>query len=374
VKTVTTGKKNTDRKSSGVMPASIFLKKEMVRSAEKAVVYDLEKEFASTRNNRGRATYISLAVFALLLLMGTFMVTSRIDRSNINIAIDIADFEDINMQELLFSLRNAGKLIADMKQNMEQMKGQMGIEMQKVRMQARADLVRLKEQHNLSAAQRAARVKKIMAEREKRMAAINDEYEKKLKEKEKSIKEVKAQMTGYESRLRKKMDAYTGKLEKKLKQYRSETKVTKVHAAMMVQQMSVDHERMRLEEKKRYEKEALELAGKIRKTEEALKAMSGRTGELETLLGLYRRSLMHYAFMRGEQGHVLCVQKDGGILLVLNPLVELKKPCRGLVINRKGTVIAKVRIVPKGGIAHASVVRKMAEVSVSPFDMIIVEK
>ena len=368
--------KRTDKagKPSGEMPVSLFLKKEMVATAEKAVVYDLAKEFSATRKNRGLMTYISLALFTLFLLGGTFGVTSFIDRSNRNIAIDITDFEDINMQELLNSLRNAGKLMADMKQNMEQMKGQMGVEMQKVRMEAREELLRLKNQHNISQAQRAAMMRKVQADREKRIAEINAGYEARLKDKEKSIQEVKVQMSGYETRLQKKMDIYTEKLEKKLNQYQRESHASSVNAGMMVQQMGVDHARRRLEEKKQYEKELRELAEKVKKTETALKTMSGRTDEMESLLGLYRRSLMHYAFMRGEQGHVISVQKDGGLLVVLNPLVELNKPCRGLVINRKGTVIAKVSIAPKGGMAHASVIRKMANVPVSPFDMIIVEK
>ncbi len=368
--------KRTDKagKPSGEMPVSLFLKKEMVATAEKAVVYDLAKEFSATRKNRGLMTYISLALFTLFLLGGTFGVTSFIDRSNRNIAIDITDFEDINMQELLNSLRNAGKLMADMKQNMEQMKGQMGVEMQKVRMEAREELLRLKNQHNITQAQRAAMMRKVQADREKRIAEINAEYEARLKDKEKSIQEVKVQMSGYETRLQKKMDIYTEKLEKKLKQYQRESHASSVNAGMMVQQMGVDHARKRLEEKKQYEKELRELAEKVKKTETALKTMSGRADAMESLLGLYRRSLMHYAFMRGEQGHVISVQKDGGLLVVLNPLVELNKPCRGLVINRKGTVIAKVSIAPKGGMAHASVTRKMANVPVSPFDMIIVEK
>jgi predicted nucleic acid-binding Zn-ribbon protein len=170
------------------------------------------------------------------------------------------------------------------------------------------------------------------------------------------------------------MDIYTEKLEKKLKQYQGETQVAKVQATMMVQQMGIDREQKRLEEKKQYEKELRELAEKVKKSENALKALSGRADDMESLLGLYRRSLMHYAFMRGEQGHVISVQKDGGLLVVLNPLVELHKPYRGLVINRKGTVIAQISIAPKGGMAHASVIRKMANVPVSPFDMIIVEK
>lgn len=368
--------KRTDKagKPSGEMPVSLFLKKEMVATAEKAVVYDLAKEFSATRKNRGLMTYISLALFTLFLLGGTFGVTSFIDRSNRNIAIDITDFEDINMQELLNSLRNAGKLMADMKQNMEQMKGQMGVEMQRVRMEAREELLRLKNQHNITQAQRAAMMRKVQADREKRIAEINAEYEARLKDKEKSIQEVKVQMSGYETRLQKKMDIYTEKLEKKLNQYQRESHASSVNAEMMVQQMGVDHTRKRLEEKKQYEKELRELAEKVKKTETALKTMSGRADEMESLLGLYRRSLMHYAFMRGEQGHVISVQKDGGLLVVLNPLVELNKPCRGLVINRKGTVIAKVSIAPKGGMAHASVIRKMANVPVSPFDMIIVEK
>ncbi len=371
--------KNIKRKKSPAAPSdqapvTVFLKKEMVASAEKAVVYDLENEFRGTRKNRGLTTYLSLAGFAVILLAGTFGVTRYIERNTRNIAIEISDFEDINMQELLNTLRNAGKIMAEMKENMEQMKGQMGAEMQKIRTQAYADLEQLKQKHNLSEVKRAALTKKILEDRERRIAEVQSEYKDKLKDKEKSIEDVKKQMSGYKAQLQQKMDSYTEKLEKKLKEYQSESKASKANAEQLVRQMGEDYRVKHLEEKKAYEKKLLELASKMKDVEDSLKAMTGRTGELENMLAYYRRGLMHYAFMRGEQGHVLSVQKDGGLLVVLNPLVELQKSCKGMVINSKGAVIARIEISPKEGMTRASVLKKMSNVPISPFDMIIIQK
>lgn len=355
-------------------PTSLFLQKDMVAPGEKAVVYSIENELIAAGKNRGLALYLSLGIFALLLLAGTFGITSYIDRSNTSIAIDISDFEDINMQELLNSLRNAGKLMDEMKENMEQMKGRMGVEMQKIRTQASADLDQLRKKHNLSEAKRAALTKKILEDRERRIAEVQSDYRDRLKEKEKSIEEVQSQISGFKVQLQQKMDSYTEKLEKKLKAYQSESKASKASAEQLVLRMGEDYRAKHVEEKREYEKKLLELASKMKEAEDSLKAVSGRAGELENMLAFYRRGLTHYAFMRGEQGHVIGVQKDGGLVVVLNPLIELRKSCRGLVVNNRGSVIARIAITPKEGIARASVIKKMSNDPISPFDLIIVQK
>jgi hypothetical protein len=50
------------------MPTSLFLQKDMVAPGEKAVVYSIENELVSAGKNRGLALYLSLGLFALLLL------------------------------------------------------------------------------------------------------------------------------------------------------------------------------------------------------------------------------------------------------------------------------------------------------------------
>lgn len=372
------GFKKTSKKKAAPppaeMPTSLFLKKEMVAAAEKAVVYNLEEEFHETKKNRAIKTYLSLAAFGMVLLTGTFGVTSYIEHTNKNIPIAIADFQDINMQELLYSLRNAGKLLADMRQNMELMKGQMGREMNRIRLESLKDLDELKKRHNLSEAQRAALMKQILAERERRMAALNADYKTRLNEKEKSIENMKAQMGDYKVQLQQKTDAYVGQLEKKLREYQSETKASKADARKLVLEMGENYRQKHQEEKNAYEKKLKDLAVKMKKTEDTLRTTSGKAGELESLLSLYHRALMHYAFLRGEQGHVVYVRKDGTLLVVLNPLVDPGKSSKGLVVDKNGALIARIEITPKEGMTRARVVKKLSKEPINPFDTIIVQK
>jgi hypothetical protein len=356
------------------MPTSLFLKKEMVASSEKAVVYNLEREFSGTRKNRGYKTYLSLAAFGVILLAGTFGATSYIEHRNTNIPITIADFEDINMQELLYSLRNAGKLLADMRNSMEAYKGKMGLEMQRIRMESLNDLEQLKLRHNLTDAQRAAMMRKILEERDRRLAATNAEHLARLRDKERAIEDMKNRMGDYEVQLQRRTEAYVGKLETKLKEYQSESKETKASAEMLVRQASENYLLKHREEQKEYEKKLKELSERIKKTEDSLKGARGRNDELEYLLALYRRSLMHYAFMKGEQGHVVCVEKSGSLLVVLNPLVDPGRSCRGMVVDKNGALIARIEITPGEGMTSARVLKKLGPTAISPFDMIIVQK
>ncbi len=356
------------------MPVSVFLKQDMLTKAEKAVVYDLRKEFHATTRNRGYRTYLSLAAFSVLLLGGTFGVTSYIENKNRNIAVEIADFQDINMQELLYSLRNAGKLLADMRENMAQMKGRMGLEMQRIRMKSLEEMELLRQKHNLTEAQRAELMKKLLEERERRLAQVNEEYNTRLRDKEKSIEDVKRSMNDNQVQLQEKMNTSIKSLESKLRDYQGESKEARLKADQLVKQMGENYMLKRQEERTEYEKKLKDLMAKIKKAEEDLKGSANKTKELENLLGLYRRALMHYAFMRGEQGHVVSVQKNGSLLVVLNPMVEVEKSCKGLVINKKGTVIARIEIAPREGIAKAQVIKMLSGAPINPFDMIIVQR
>ncbi|MBN1531277.1 MAG: hypothetical protein JXA20_01310 [Spirochaetes bacterium] len=366
------GKKNKGLPEE--MPTSLFLKKEMVAAAEKAVVYNLAEEFRTTRKNRGFRLYLAILLFTLLLLGGTFGATSYIEQRNRNIAIDITDFEDINMQELLYALRNAGKLLDDMKNNMELMRGQMNAEMERQRRKALEEMALLKKRHDLSDAQRAEMMKRILAARDRRLAQTSAHYEDKIRNKEKSIDEMNARMGDYKSQLKQQMDSYLTKVQSRLKEYQSETATDKAKTQDLIVQMGEDQRLKRLEDKKEYEKRIAELRDRIKESEESLKSTTGRANEYGYLLDMYRRALVHYAFLRGEQGHVICPEKDGHFLVVLNPLMELETSCKGMVIDRNGEIIARVAINRDQGVTRARVLNKVSRAPIRPFDMIIIQK
>lgn len=356
------------------MPTGLFLKKEMVEATEKAVVYELAEEFSATRRNRGYKVYLRLAVFSALLLAGTFGTTSYIERQNRNVEIGISDFEDINMQELLYSLRNAGKLLADMRETMSRERGQMAREQQRIRAQALADLEALKKQHDLSDAERAAMMKKILEERDKKMASVNDDYNSRLKEKEQSIASIKSKMGENQAELQRKMNIYVGRMESRLKEYQKESSESKAKAQQLVREVSVSAALKQYEEKRENEKKLKELADKMKRLEEDLKNSRLRTEELDALLISYRKAMRHYASIRGEGGHVVCVQRDGSLLVELSPTLEQEKFTRGLVVDKSGALIARIDITLKDGLKKAHVVSRLKNVPISPFDIIIVQK
>lgn len=356
------------------MPTGLFLKKEMVAAAEKAVVYELAEEFRATRRNRGYKVYVRLAVFAALLLAGTFGTTSYIEHQNRNVAIGINDFEDINMQELLYSLRNAGKLLSDMRETMAKERGQMAREQQRIRAQALADLEALKRQHDLTDTERAARMKKILEERDRRMASVNDDYSSRLKDKERSIADMKSKMGENQAELQQKMSTYVGRMESRLKEYQKESKESKAKAQQLVREVSVSAAVKHYEEKRESDKKLQELADKLKKLEKDLKSSNLRVEELDALLISYRKAMRHYASMRGEGGHVVSVQRDGSLLVELSPTLEQEKYTRGLVIDKSGALIARIDITMKDGLKRARVVNRLKNVPISPFDIIIIQK
>jgi hypothetical protein len=79
--------------------------------AEKPNLYNLEREFARTRNNRSWRVYIFLAVFVVAAVTAAVLLTLHFDRENRSVPVDIADFEDVNLKDLLNAAsRNANDL------------------------------------------------------------------------------------------------------------------------------------------------------------------------------------------------------------------------------------------------------------------------
>jgi DNA repair exonuclease SbcCD ATPase subunit len=206
------------------------------------------------------------------------------------------------------------------------------------------------------------------------MASVNDDYNSRLKDKERSIADIKSRMGENQAELQQKMNAYVGRMENRLKEYQKESSESKAKAQQLVREVSVSAALKHYEEKKENEKKLQELAAKMKKLEEDLKNSRLRTEELDALLISYRKAMRHYASIRGEGGHVVSVQRDGSLLVELSPTLEHEKSTRGLVIDKSGALIARIDITQRDGLKKARVVNRLKNVPISPFDIIIVQK
>lgn len=65
------------------------------------VAYNIEEEFAKTRNNRDFFPVFVIIAVAIIVISGAWIVTSIINKSSKNVSVDIAVFEDLNLKNVL---------------------------------------------------------------------------------------------------------------------------------------------------------------------------------------------------------------------------------------------------------------------------------
>ncbi len=80
---------------------SLFLNESVEDSEEKSSQYDLALEFANSRKNRSPLVPGIIAAVVIVVGAGMWFVTSRIQENSQNIVLNIAEFQDVNLREVL---------------------------------------------------------------------------------------------------------------------------------------------------------------------------------------------------------------------------------------------------------------------------------
>jgi hypothetical protein len=100
---------NDDKVKKDLVPlGSKFLPEEIANIDGMREVYSLEDEFAKTKKNKNWMVLITLLIFVLLISALTFLFTYYSNRKDKNIDINISEFDDLRLREVLNSTRLTG--------------------------------------------------------------------------------------------------------------------------------------------------------------------------------------------------------------------------------------------------------------------------
>lgn len=178
----------------------LFLKDELKNlSFSKAAQYDLEKEYALTKNNKNRAVVIILCVCAFVVALFTAGLVYVINSSNENIKVNIDTFNDLNLRALLNSAGRVESLYANAVRSKEILVSQRDDELTAAEQKRENDLFTLQSVSKVST--KAAIQKKqeqIQSEYQKTVKAIKEKYNQKIADSDKEIEELKLQLSEYD--------------------------------------------------------------------------------------------------------------------------------------------------------------------------------
>ena len=210
--------------------------------------YDLDVEFGKTKKNKDYLVVWIIVVVVAIVALGAWLVTSNINKSSRNIAVDIKVFEDINLKNVLDLAKKAEDSYSDIQKERVSADANFQTNLNTLEVQKKADLDILAAK-KLSDADRAAQKQTIIDTYAKRVNSLKASNKAALAEIDNRLDAAKKQVESFdkkrvdEARAQKKVldnqqDLY--ELEKKKMQdaYEKEIADLRTHAAMIEKENS----------------------------------------------------------------------------------------------------------------------------------------
>ncbi len=357
-------RRGASRKTSADLPAEQppFLREGIGAPPEEGETYDLEREFAKSRGNRSVPIHVAIVAFALALAAVSAWFIYDIQRGMDRTTVGIADFRDINLQELLAALQRARQELGKMEDTIAVARQKAQLEIERIRHEAARE-IRKVEQSGLGQAEKRRIIERIRAEEDRRLRENRRVADGAIKQKAAEAAAARARLTAFEKRAAAEQAAAIKDSDLKVRAaYRLGDEKEQLVQSKLREQRTEHQERI-----KDFERELKEVKAAVDKEAE-------RASDTDNLLALYRRALTYYAKSRGEHGFVIDPGSGGTMLVDVNPFLDLKAGDRAYVLNKDNKIVALVEIRPAGRRVMAKVVKRMKSGAIQPFDKILLKK
>ncbi len=161
--------------------------------------YDLEKEFAKTRRNR--SLLVPLVTLGLVVVFGlvAFGVTRFIQRSSLSIQVNIEDFADVNLREILDEAQRLQNQLAAAQRELEVIVRDRDTRISQLE-RNRERAIGLLGESDLTAGQRASRAQALRQEADIAIQNVRAETEPAIEELEARIAELQDAIAQYDTR------------------------------------------------------------------------------------------------------------------------------------------------------------------------------
>lgn len=368
-------KKTSQKPGIGTLPVDdraeitrLFLKDDVGVEEDFSHAYNLSAEFTKSKSNRSYPAYAAVVVFAVLLAVSTFLLTEGIQRDIDRISVDITDFKDLNLSELLNALRKAERELGSITDKIEFEKSAMQTEIDRIRRESEIELRRIDRRSDISAAERRNLRRNVEADRDRRIAETRKKYEDRIKEHELLAQNARNKM----EELKRKTDA------EKIENPQALSALTPADTQGLVDEKLAEQRVIYEEKIEAQKKDYDELAEKYERDIEEARRLneneSNRVRDTEELLNTYRKALAYLARTRGEHGYVIDPGAGDTMLLDVNPYISIKRGDQAYILNREDKIAVLVELEPVGNRIRARVIQWMVRGAIHPFDKILLIK
>ncbi len=170
------------------------------RTTDRNELYDLEKEFSATRRNKSLPIKITTFAFLVLVASAAFGITEYIRYRDRAITIDIAEFEDLNLKDLLSSAKRNEKDFEEASRGLDDLKQSLNTKIQDVRILADQEIEVLNIKR-MGADERERQIQAVRRRANLETAALEKQYAPEIAAKENEIREIQERIDAYDQRL-----------------------------------------------------------------------------------------------------------------------------------------------------------------------------
>ncbi|MFQ3619455.1 MAG: hypothetical protein SNJ78_00785 [Spirochaetales bacterium] len=180
---------------------SIFLQELATEFRQRQAQYNLEVEFAKTKQNRSLLVPVVVAGIILLFLIGAVAVTLYIEKRSREVQVDSAAFEAVNLREVLDAAKRNEQELANAKKDLESIKASQESELEQARLafQRQSDITLASTELSQEEKNRRLQTARITLNRQ--IEAIQTKYVPLLTAKEKEIQDIQKRIDEYDTRM-----------------------------------------------------------------------------------------------------------------------------------------------------------------------------
>lgn len=194
---VKNSKNNLDQRHNEVL---LFLNEELSRlqTVNSGDSYDLEKEYAKTKKNRSFFSIGLLLASLVAVFLIAWGITAGIKKQNSEITVNLAEFEGLNIKNLLDSVSKVQTNYDNAMKNKTNLVSDKEIALNKAAQKRDSDLF-LIDSLTLDAKQTKERKDAVYLEYDQAVELVNETYDPQIVQAEKELQEYKKQLDEYDT-------------------------------------------------------------------------------------------------------------------------------------------------------------------------------
>ncbi|GAB6089169.1 hypothetical protein [Spirochaeta dissipatitropha] len=181
--------------------ADLFLEDVKGELSQREKQYDIAAEFAKTRKNRSYLVpmiILSSILFSLLLSVGVYLL---IERNTARVQIQVGDFQDINLREVLDTVSRLESRLRRLQDARDRIESEYGRRQQDIRSRASREESLLLDR-GLTQSQLNAERNQLAERQTQELAAVEQRFESEMAENQAEINEVLDLLAQYDTRQR----------------------------------------------------------------------------------------------------------------------------------------------------------------------------